>query len=308
MSVPDFQAFMRPILAHISDGEPHKISELYRRLAEHFHLTQQDIEERLPSGKQAKYHNRILWAKFHLDRAGVLTTPSRGIVQIAPLGREFLNRYPEHIGMRELQTIPAYADFTFKNRNQPQPTTPEQIEASDPDLLASVPPAEQIDALYAELTANLAEELLQQVMQLSPAQFERLVVAVLVAMGYGGNVRDAGQALGRSGDNGIDGVIKQDRLGLDRIYLQAKRWQNTVHSPEIRTFSGSLTYHKASKGVFITTSTFSEGAKATAEQIGNIILLDGEMLAGLMIDYGVGVLTRETYQIRRLDAEYFEEL
>ena len=129
-----------------------------------------------------------------------------------------------------------------------------------------------------------------------------------MAMGYGGNVRDAGQALGRSGDNGVDGLIKQDPLGLDRIYLQAKRWQNTVHSPEIRTFSGSLTYYKATKGVFITTSSFSDGAKATAEQIGNIILLDGETLARLMIDYGVGVLTRETYQIRRLDAEYFEEL
>ncbi|MHA0035093.1 restriction endonuclease [Deinococcus sp. PESE-13] len=306
MTVPDFQAFMRPMLEQISSGEPQKIAELYRRLAEFFALTPQDTEELLPSGKQAKYHNRILWAKFHLDRAGVLTTPSRGVVQITPLGREFLSRYPEHIGMRELQTIPAYAEFTRRSRSpaqSPAPAAPPQAECA-----ASVPPAEQIDALYAELTANLAEELLAQVKELSPAQFERLVVEVLVAMGYGGSVRDAGQSLGRSGDNGIDGLIKQDPLGLDRIYLQAKRWQNTVHSPEIRTFSGSLTYHKATKGVFITTSSFSDGAKATAGQIGNIILLDGEALAHLMIEYGVGVLTRETYQIRRLDADYFEEL
>lgn len=307
MAVPDFQAFMRPMLAHIADGQPYRMAELYRALAEHFSLTPQDTEELLPSGKQAKYHNRILWAKFHLDRAGVVATPSRGIVQITPLGREFLSRYPEYIGMRELQTLPAYAEFTRKNR-APNVQVTASNAITPAEFPASIPPAEQIDALYAELTTNLAEELLAQIREITPTQFERLVVEVLVAMGYGGNVRDAGQALGRSGDNGVDGLIKQDPLGLDRIYLQAKRWQNTVHSPEIRTFSGSLTYYKATKGVFITTSSFSDGAKATAEQIGNIILLDGETLARLMIDYGVGVLTRETYQIRRLDAEYFEEL
>ena len=306
MAVPDFQAFMRPILEKIDDGNPHRLSELYQRLAAFFALTPEDLEELLPSGKQAKYHNRILWAKFHLDRAGLLTTPARGVLQITELGRDFLRRYPQHIGMRELQTVPAYAEFIRRNR------TPAQVEpvpgALPTELSVGLAPAEQMDALYAELNASLAEELLAQVSALSPAQFERLVVEVLVAMGYGGSVRDAGQALGRSGDNGIDGLIKQDPLGLDRIYLQAKRWQNTVHSPEIRTFSGSLTYHKAAKGVFITTSTFSEGARATAEQIGNIILLDGHALSRLMIEYGVGVLTRETYQIRRVDLEYFEEL
>lgn len=306
MAVPDFQAFMRPMLEQIADGQIYRISELYRLLADYFSLSQEDIEELLPSGKQAKYHNRILWAKFHLDRAGVLSTPSRGVVQVTPLGREFLSRYPRSFGMKELQTVPAYAEFMRRSRAE----TPLDAHTDLPPVnrSVSIPPAEQIDALYAELTSNLAEELLQQVQLLTPAQFERLVVEVLVAMGYGGNVRDAGKALGRSGDNGIDGLIKQDPLGLDRIYLQAKRWQNTVHSPEIRTFSGSLTYHKATKGVFITTSSFSEGSRATADQIGNIILIDGEMLARLMIDYGVGVLTRETYQIRRIDADYFEEL
>ncbi|GGI68484.1 restriction endonuclease [Deinococcus wulumuqiensis] len=306
MAVPDFQAFMRPILEKIDDGNPHRLSELYQRLAAFFALTPEDLEELLPSGKQAKYHNRILWAKFHLDRAGLLTTPARGVLQITELGRDFLRRYPQHIGMRELQTVPAYAEFIRRNRTPAQAEpTPGALSA---ELSVGLAPAEQIDALYAELNTSLAEELLTQVSALSPAQFERLVVEVLVAMGYGGSVRDAGQALGRSGDNGIDGLIKQDPLGLDRIYLQAKRWQNTVHSPEIRTFSGSLTYHKAAKGVFITTSTFSEGARATAGQIGNIILLDGHALSRLMIEYGVGVLTRETYQIRRVDLEYFEEL
>lgn len=308
MAVPDYQSFMRPMLEKIADGKQHRIADLYQHLAQHFSLTQADTEELLPSGKQAKYHNRILWAKFHLDKAGALQTPNRGIIEITALGHEMLTKYPTSIGIHELSTIPAYAEFTRRNRergSQPGTNTSTSDSAKDASPL---PPAEQIDALYAELNASLAHELLTQVVKLTSTHFERLVVEVLVAMGYGGSVRDAGQALGKSGDNGIDGLIKQDPLGLDRIYLQAKRWQNTVHSPEIRTFSGSLTYHKATKGVFITTSSFSDGAQKTAAQIGNIILIDGETLARLMIDYGVGVLTRETYKIRRVDSEYFEEL
>ncbi|MFC4452626.1 restriction endonuclease [Deinococcus sonorensis] len=171
-----------------------------------------------------------------------------------------------------------------------------------------VSPEEQLDALYRELNTALADELLAQVMQLSPQQFEVLVVQLLVAMGYGGTVKDAGEALGRSGDNGIDGTIKQDPLGLDRVYLQAKRWQNSVGSPEIRNFAGSLSYHKASKGVLLTTSDFSASARSTAQQIGNIILIDGPQLSRLMIEYGVGVLTRSTYQLKRIDSEFFEEI
>lgn len=167
-------------------------------------------------------------------------------------------------------------------------------------------PDEQLDTLYAELSAALADELLTQVRTLTPQQFEILVVQLLVAMGYGGSVRDAGQALGRSGDNGIDGVVKQDPLGLDKVYVQAKQWANNVGSQEVRNFSGSLTYHKASKGVLITTAGFSSSATDTARQIGNIILIGGDTLAELMIQYGVGVITRSTYLVKKIDSNFFE--
>lgn len=307
MPIPDYQSLMRPLLEAVSDGQAVHIREVSKRVAQALQLTEEDLGEILPSGKQAVYANRLGWAKTYLAKAGVLSSEGRGIIRLTERGRELLQRVAGRITQADLQQYEEFRAFTsYRQPTTGQPSV--SVSKEEAAAVATESPEERLSSLYAELTANLAEDVLEQIKSITPAQFERLVVEVLVAMGYGGNVRDAGQALGRSGDNGIDGLIKQDPLGLDRIYLQAKRWQNTVHSPEIRTFSGSLTYHKATKGVFITTSTFSDGAKATAEQIGNIILLDGEQLARLMIDYGVGVLTRETYQIRRVDAEYFEEL
>lgn len=294
---------MRPILYLVQDGRDYRIRDLYEPLARHFSLTPEDIQELLPSGRQAKYANRILWAKTHLSKAGAVTSPSRGTVRITEQGRRLLQEYPDAISMRELSHIPSYADFVGREKGPDVPSlTPEPPSPKLPALS----PEEQLDALYTELNAALADDLLAQVMQLTPQQFEALVVQLLVAMGYGGTTRDAGQALGRSGDNGIDGLVKQDPLGLDKVYLQAKKWQNTVHSPEIRTFAGSLSYHKASKGVFLTTSGFSDGARETAERLGNIILIDGPRLAELMIQYGVGVITRTTYQLKRVDSEFFE--
>ena len=304
MAVPDYQSLMRPLLEALQDGEAHPIRDLSQRVATALNLTDEDLGEMLPSGKQATYANRLGWAKTYLSKSGALSSEGRGIVRLTERGRQLLASRSGRITQNDLQQFTEFRQFTASRRQGSQVTSPSGSNA----VPSPQSPEEHLSSLYADLTATLAEELLAQVKQLSPAQFERLVVEVLVAMGYGGSVRDAGQALGRSGDNGIDGLIKQDPLGLDRIYVQAKRWQNTVHSPEIRTFSGSLTYHKATKGVFITTSTFSDGAQATAQQIGNIILLGGEALSRLMIEYGVGMLTRETYQIRRIDAEYFEEL
>lgn len=301
MAVPDYQSLMRPLLEAVSDGQPTRTSDVAQTVAEALQLSEQDLGEMLPSGKQATFANRLGWAKTYLTKAGALQSEGRGVIRITERGHKLLQRVPRRITQSDLTTYEEFRQFISAKQPAGAVSVSEAEEANES-------PEERLANLYAELNANLAAELLQQVRAITPAQFERLVVEVLVAMGYGGNVRDAGQALGRSGDNGIDGLIKQDPLGLDRIYLQAKRWQNPVHSPEIRTFSGSLTYHKATKGVFITTSTFSDGAKATAEQIGNIILMDGEQLAQLMTDYGVGVLTRETYQIRRIDADYFEEL
>ncbi|PTA69705.1 restriction endonuclease [Deinococcus arcticus] len=298
MPIPDYQTFMRPLLALLEDGEPRRMRDLYSRLATDFQLTSTELAEMLPSGRQPTYMNRIGWAKTYLLKAGALQSAQRGSVQITPRGRALLADHAEPLNTKRLFAFPEFIQFQGGNPLAPEHATP----------TPSLSPDEQLATLAAELNSTLRTELLTQVTQLTPSQFERLVVELLVAMGYGGNARDAGQALGRSGDNGVDGLIKQDPLGLGRIYLQAKRWQNVVHSPEIRGFSGSLTFHKASKGVFLTTSSFSEGARQTAQQIGNIILIDGQTLADYMIEYGVGVLTRETYHLRRLDSEYFEEL
>ena len=303
MPIPDYQTFMRPILAALSDGQAWKLRDLYARLAAEFSLTDADLAEMLPSGRQATYMNRIGWAKTYLVKAGALHSPQRGTVEITARGQELLAQFPEGVTTKLLYAFPEFAEF--------QRSAPSQgLEAAGPstDPAPTLSPEEQLDALYAGLNASLHSELLAQVRGLSSAQFERLVVRLLVAMGYGGNVKDAGAALGRSGDNGIDGVVKQDALGLDKIYIQAKQWTGNVGSQEVRNFSGSLTYHKAGRGVLLTTAGFSTSAAETARQIGNIVLIGGEQLAELMTEYGVGVLTRSTYLVRRVDSDYFEEL
>lgn len=296
--IPDYQTFMRPVLLLLSDGQIWKMRDLYARLAAEFSLTDADLAEMLPSGRQSTYMNRIGWAKTYLVKAGAVHSPQRGTVEITARGRQLLEQFPEGVTTKALYAFPEFAEF---QKGVPAPVT-EQAAPS------SLSPEEQLDALYTDLNTSLRSELLAQVRGLTPAQFERLVVQLLVAMGYGGNVRDAGAALGRSGDNGIDGVVKQDALGLDKIYLQAKQWTGNVGSQEVRNFSGSLTYHKAGRGVLLTTAGFSPSATETARQIGNIVLIGGEQLAELMTEYGVGVLTRSTYLVRRVDSEYFEEL
>ena len=301
MPVPDYQSFMSPLLRAVQDGGAHTMKELYERLATEFQLSEAEMGELLPSGRQATYMNRIGWARTYLLKAGALESPQRGAVQITQRGRTLLAKHSEGISTKLLMTFTEFAQFQGV-----QPKTQVDVASVQPaDLLS---PEEQLNNLYTALNAQLAEDLLNQLMKLAPSQFEVLVVRLLVAMGYGGSTRDAGEALGKSGDNGVDGVVKQDPLGLDKVYLQAKRWQDNVGSQEIRNFAGSLSYHKASKGVFITTSEFSSSARNTAQQIGNIILIDGQNLAQLMIEYGVGVITRETYHVKRVDADFFEEI
>jgi restriction system protein len=299
VSIPDYQTFMRPLLLMLNDGQTWKLRDLYTRLAAEFGLNEADLAEMLPSGRQPTYMNRIGWAKTYLLKAGAVQSPRRGTVEITSRGRDLLAAHPGGVTTKQLYAFPEFVHF--QGTLQAEGT----VSKPSPTFLS---PEEQLEILHAELNAALASDLLEQVMQLSPQQFEVLVVRLLVAMGYGGSTRDAGEALGKTGDNGIDGVVKQDPLGLDRIYLQAKRWQDNVGSQEIRNFAGSLTLHRASKGVFITTSDFSSSARSTAQQIGNIILIDGPHLARLMIEYGVGVLTRTTYHVGRVDSEFFEEL
>lgn len=303
MPIPDYQTFMRPVLLILSDGRTWKMRDLYAQLAAEFSLTDADLAEMLPSGRQSTYMNRIGWAKTYLVKAGAVHSPQRGTVEITARGRQLLEQFPEGVTTKALYAFPEFAEF---QKGGPV-LAPGQADSAA-TLPQTLSPEEQLDALYTDLNTSLRSELLAQVRGLTPAQFERLVVQLLVAMGYGGSVRDAGAALGRSGDNGIDGVVKQDALGLDKIYLQAKQWTGNVGSQEVRNFSGSLTYHKAGRGVLLTTAGFSPSAVETARQIGNIVLIGGEQLAELMTEYGVGVLTRSTYLVRRVDSEYFEEL
>jgi len=305
MAVPDYQTFMRPLLDVLSDGQVWKMRDLYARLATEFALTEADLAEMLPSGRQATYMNRIGWAKTYLLKAGAVHSPQRGVVEIAERGRQLLKQHPHGVSTRLLYTFPEFVQFQGADSAFGLQTEQPEIKTTPAPSLS---PEEQFDALYTEFSRSLISDLLAQIQALTPTQFERLVVQVLVAMGYGGSVRDAGAALGKRGDNGIDGVVKQDPLGLDKIYIQAKQWTSNVGSQEVRNFSGSLTYHKATKGVLLTTADFSPSATDTARQIGNIILIGGQQLAGLMVEYGVGVLTRSTYLVRRVDSEFFEEL
>jgi len=288
---------MYPLLELAADGEVHSMDEAYEVLAERFRLTEEERAELLPSGRQSRYENRVGWARTYLTKAGLLESPGRGQFKITPRGLDVLRSGVTDIDKNHLYQFPEFVEFRRRDRGNAES---EVIED------AGKTPDEQLELLYLELEKQLAHELLERIRQCSPAFFERLVIQLLVAMGYGGSVSDAGKAVGRSGDDGIDGIIKQDRLGLSNIYIQAKRWNNTVPGEVVRAFAGSLALKKASRGVIITTSDFSEGAIKAAEQLGNIVLIDGETLAQYMIEYNVGVTVAARYEIKRIDRDFFE--
>ena len=288
---------MYPLLELAADGEVHSMDEAYEVLAERFRLTEEERAELLPSGRQSRYENRVRWARTYLTKAGLLESTGRGQFKITPRGLDVLKSGITDIDKNYLYQFPEFVEFRRRDRGNAES---EVIED------AGKTPDEQLELLYLELEKQLAHELLERIKQCSPAFFERLVVQLLVAMGYGGSVSDAGKAVGRSGDDGIDGIIKQDRLGLSNIYIQAKRWNNTVPGEVVRAFAGSLALKKASRGVIITTPDFSEGAIKAAEQLGNIVLIDGETLAQYMIEYNVGVTVAARYEIKRIDRDFFE--
>lgn len=308
MPIPDYQSFMRPLLVSLSDGDEHRIRELYEALAKEFDLTQAERTQLLPSGKQPVYQNRIGWAKTYLAKAGLVSQPKRGVVVITEAGRAVLDNN-DIIDNDVLKDFESFQEFVSKSAEGNGENVASGKKVAQPAAYDSAAtPEEVLENLYQTLRRNVAEELLDAMRATSPEQFERIVVDVLVAMGYGGSVHDAGQAIGGSSDNGIDGIIKQDRLGVDNIYVQAKRWQKErpVGSPEVRTFAGSLAYHKATRGVFLTTSTFTDSAVKTASQLGNIVLIDGMRLADLMIEFDVGVSSVARYELKRVDHDYIE--
>jgi len=296
LSIPDFQTIMLPLLHHIADGKEYSNREITEHLVEHFQLTEEERNKLLPCGRQRLFLNRVAWAKADLKMAGFIHSPKRGISVITERGLEVLKKPPNKIDRKFLKKFPKYSQKINSPRKKD-------------NAISQQTPQEILGNAYQVLRRELSSELLTQIKNSTPAFFEQLVIDVLVAMGYGGSIQDAGKSIGKAGDEGIDGIIKQDRLGLDIIYVQAKKWENPVSRPEIQKFAGALQGKRARKGVFITTSDFRGGAREYCKNIeSRIVLVNGEELAGLMIDYGVGVSTGQVYEIRKIDLDYFEEI
>lgn len=289
MAIPDYQTIMAPLLRLLSDGKDRHVQVCTRMLADQYDLSAEERKDILPSGRQDRFTNRVHWAASYLSQAGMVERPARGQLRITERGRDTVRTGPERITAKWLK------QFTGED-NAPEP---------DPGPVAT--PEEELANSYQRLRMILADELLERIKRSSPPFFEQLVVDLLVAMGYGGSLADAGQAVGRSGDGGIDGIIKEDRLGLDFIYVQAKRWENPVGRPIVQGFAGGLQGHSAQKGVFMTTSNFTKDARDYVRRLGTrIVLIDGQELTQLMIDHGVGVSMVVTYEVKRVDADYFD--
>jgi restriction system protein len=304
MPIPDFQSLMRPLLQAHADGKEHINRDLVSQLAEQFELSDEDRRELLPSGVARVFDNRIGWAKSHISQAGLITAPRRAISVITERGREALLQHPGRIDLRVLNSFEEYREF--RNRRK----TPGENDSDTPELEIqnSQTPEELLEIAYLQVRRQVEAQLLSQIKSSPPEFLERVVVDLVVRMGYGGSRKDAGEALGRSGDEGIDGIIKEDPLGLDIIYLQAKRWEGTVGRPEIQKFAGALQGQRARKGIFITTSTFSADALEYTSRIDTkIILIDGPRLSKLMFDHGVGVATASNYEVKRIDSDYFTD-
>lgn len=300
MAVPGHEKFMLPIMEIVSDQREHAVSEVRDKLAEYFQLTEEDLRELLPSGKQMVFHNRVGWAKVYLQKARLLESVRRGYFQITKRGLEVLKEKPQEIDKKYLEQFNEFREFAGLTDNTEVTVTP-------PDNKEKTP-LEVLETAFEEIEQMLVTEILEKLKNGSPSFFERLVVDLLLKMGYGGSRADAGHAIGKSGDEGIDGIIKEDKLGLDIIYIQAKRWQNPVGRPEIQKFVGALVGQRAKKGVFITTSTFTKEAIAYAESIENkVVLIDSYQLAKYMIQHNLGVSISEVYEVKRIDTDYFEE-
>lgn len=306
MPIPDFQTPMRPILEILADGAMHATREIIDQIAVRFDVTPEERTEQLPSGRALLLNNRIGWALSHMKHAGLIESPRRAVYAITERGRAVLRTHPERVDMRTLKEFEEYRQFIGGNREE-QPARAADRPGADGEA-DTLTPEEHIDRGYQMIREELAATLLAKIAACPPDFFEQLVVDLLLAMGYGGSRTDAGRAVGGSGDGGIDGIINEDKLGLDAIYVQAKRWQGVVGRPEVQKFAGALQGRRARKGIFLTTSTFTDDAKAFVSLIDSrIVLIDGVKLAELMIDHGVGVTTVQSYEIRRIDSDYFPD-
>ncbi|MBU0674097.1 MAG: restriction endonuclease [Proteobacteria bacterium] len=302
MAVPDFQSFFLPLLKLSADGETHSLKDSYTAMAEVFKLSDDDLAEMLPSGKQTTFKNRVAWANVYLAKALLLERPKRGFFRITERGKELLRANPTTLRVKQLKEYSEFVDFHTTGNKQDK-----VIDTSSDDERTSTP-EEVFESAYQELRNSLASELHAHILSNTPEFFEHLVVKLLVEMGYGGSIKDAGRAMGRSGDEGIDGIIKEDKLGLDVIYIQAKRWQGSVGRPEVQKFVGALHGQRAKKGVFITTGNFTRDAEHYVSTIDpKVVLIDGSRLVELMIDYNLGVSIADTYEIKKIDSDFFIE-
>jgi len=307
MAVPDYQSLMLPLLQFAArKGTEISTSEAVEALAKELGLTEDDLREMLPSGVQPTFVNRVGWAATYMKKAGLLETTRRGFYQITDRGRDLLEKQPKTINVELLRQYPEFREFEGPKDTRSSNKASKQKALSE---TSAATPLEQLEAAYENLRDKLADELLAKLKKVSPAFFEKVVVELLVKMGYGGSRADAGKAIGKSGDGGIDGIIKEDKLGLDVVYIQAKRWDsNPVGRPDVMQFVGALQAQRANKGIFITTSRFTEDASSYVSQIGSkIVLIDGEQLTNLMIEHDVGVSTVSLYPVKKVDSDYFEE-
>ncbi|MFO0451226.1 MAG: restriction endonuclease [Pseudomonadota bacterium] len=302
MPIPDFQSLMLPLLKHVGDGSEYTIAGSRDILADRYNLSEEERNQRLPSGAANTFYNRLAWAKTYLERAGLLIKVKRGVFKISPAGIALLRNPPDRVDIAYLQRFDAFNEFRKKTTDirsvNVEPLLPEESGAT---------PEEALELAYKDLRDDLASQLLAQIKSAHPSFFEKLVVDLMLKMGYGGPGDDPGTVTSYGHDAGVDGVINEDTLGLDVIYLQAKRWDNTVGRPEIQKFVGALHGKRAKKGVFLTTSNFSAEAIEYANTIDSkVVLIDGLKLSQLLIDYDVGVSTSQIYTIKRIDTDYFE--
>jgi restriction system protein len=307
MAVPDYQSVMLPLL-QLAEDRKEEIStdDAVDALATRLSLTDDDLKEMLPSGVQRTFVNRVGWSATYMKKAGLLEPTRRGYYRITSRGQDLLKKKPSVINVKVLKQYPEFLEFQQLKGTR---AGEKRDSHKNPVDVAAVTPSEALENAYENLRDDLLNELLAKLKKSSPSFFESIVVELLVKMGYGGSRSDAGKAIGKSGDGGIDGIIKEDKLGLDVVYVQAKRWDsNPVGRPSVMQFAGALQAQKAMKGIFITTSRFTDDARGYVGQIGSkIVLIDGEQLSKLMIDHDVGVSTVSLYPVKRIDMDYFEE-
>lgn len=303
MPIPDYQTIMLPFLNLLSDQKEHKHSEIITQLESYFDLTQEEREALFSNGRQGIFYNRVGWARTYLKKAGLLESPKRGIQIITKRGLDILKQKPVKIDTILLKQFPEFIDFFNDSSNQE-----EKLLSGMSGNNNTYTPEEEIEKAYDTIRKTLAQDLIQKIKSCSPEFFEKLVVELLVKMGYGGSLKDAGSTTRYTKDEGIDGIIKEDKLGLDMIYIQAKRWEGNVGRPEIQKFVGALSGQGAKKGIFITTSDFSKDAlEYQSKNDIKIVLINGQQLSYYMIDYNLGVSTVSSIEIKRLDSDYFGE-